>query len=421
MDLYFSTIANNYYQKYFWQDIRKESASGGRFMIDLSLKYNPNRFIARDGEWSLPWKQQVPEIYSMPKYDPDFNKSFSEITDQRADQIKELIKKENQYFALMYSGGIDSTLALSSLIKNLNQEELEHITVCANKQSINENPIFWNEFIWNKFKIINSSKVKYDDLIDLGYRPITADEGDCIFGTVFGLEFYQNYDYYLEQVSSESKIRLENLKKEFNTAHYSEYKDVLLLHFKLEDKSKNDYVTVIDPKFAELWYEKTVKNIQTSSVPIHTIHDFFWWQIFNLKYISCAIRSSVFLNDRKHVGDVIKNHVINWYNTEDYQKWSMVNNNNGEKIKSMGSSTYKIAAKKYIYELDKNPWYFYFKLKLPSLGSSVVIHQDLSSLDIDQRPNARFGLDQNYNTLYLKDPTVVDFIKESMTNYLVDW
>jgi hypothetical protein len=406
--LLFSNIVINPYQREFWQGVREEAADGGKFMIDLASKYNPNRFIARQGEWSLPWQQSVPNKYKLPAYNPSFDKSFAVITDARALEIKELINKDGQEFALMYSGGIDSTLALSALIKNLTVDELENITICANRQSIVENPTFWKKFVWGKFKLLDSNKHKYDDLIEKGLRPITADEGDCLFGMVFGIDFYQHTDYYASLVSEDSRRHLAGL--DFNTSHYSEYKDLLLKHFNNGN-----------PLFAELWYQKIVRNIETSSVPVHTIHDFFWWQIFNLKYVNCAMRCSIYLNDRISIQDAVDNWVINWFNSADYQQWSMVNNNNGEKIQTMGAATYKMASRKYIHDLDHNDWYYYFKLKIGSLGSSVMLNQDLSQLPIEQRPNARFGVDDKYNLLLIDDPTVQDMIKNSMANYKVDW
>ena len=118
--------------------------------------------------------------------------------------------------------------------------------------------------------------------------------------------------------------------------------------------------------------------------------------------------------------DVLENWAVNWFNTDDYQCWSMVNNNNGEKIeKSM--ATYKMASRRYIYDLDKNDWYFYFKLKLASLGSTVVYNQKVDHLPKNRRPNARFGLDSNYNTLYIDEPDVQEFIRVNMSKFEKDW
>lgn len=414
--LLFSSIVNGRYQRDFWQSVRTLSANGGKFMIDLSVRYNPNRFVARTGEWSLPWKQEIPEKYKLPSYDSKFNLTYDEVTNLRAITIKNLINDKDQKFAVTYSGGIDSTVVLSSLIKNLSKQELKNIVVCCSRNSIVENPKFYQKFIYNKFTIIESLSTKNDDLIDKGYRPITADEGDCIFGTVFGLDCFQHYDYYCSLLSAKTRSKLLKIKKEVMERPYYDYKDIILEHFKIKTLS-----VVTDENFSELWYRKLVKNIESCNVPIHTIFDFFWWIIFNLKYVSCAMRSSIYLNDRLPVKSVVNNHVINWFNSKEYQLWSMVNNNNGEKIQSLGVSTYKNASRKYIYDLDKNPWYYYFKLKLPSLGGVGNTRQHLAHVPIEHRPNARFGVDSNYEILYIDDPKLQNFIITSMADFRVDW
>jgi hypothetical protein len=410
--LYLSGITYNHYQQDFWESIRNESGDGGKFMLDLATLYKPQRFASRDGEWSLAWPQEIPPGFEMPKYDPSFNKTFEEISRSRAREIADLINTKNQKFIVMYSGGFDSTVIMAALIKNLTPEELNNVSVCANGHSMIENPMFWKRFIWNKFKIYDSAQYKYDDLIDLGLRPITADEGDCIFGTASFLELQQNYDFYLEQVSESSRAHLLNLKSKMTSAdvHYSEYKDLIIAHWS----------TSAAPTLGAAWYDKFEKNIKTATVPIQSLHDYYWWILFNIKWVSCAVRISVFLNDRLDYGTVINDWAVNWFNSVDYQQWSMVNNNNGEKIE-YGPTTYKMAARKYIHDLDKNDWYYHFKLKLGSLGPNVMYHQEVGNLPDRLTPNARFGIDSNYNLLSIDDTDVQDYIKHHMSQFERDW
>jgi len=410
--LYLSGITYNHYQADFWNEAKNDSASGGKFLIDLARVYKPQRFVARRGEWSLPWPQEIPPGFEMPTYDPNFNKKFDEICDNRANDIKDLINSKNQKIAVMYSGGIDSTVIMAALIKNLTQEELKNVSVCANAHSMIENPTFWKKFIWGKFEILDSSVVKYDDLIENGYRPITADEGDCIFGTMSFLDLQQNYEYYMEQLSQESRTNLRNIKDKMASSdvHYSEFKDLLILHWSPSGEHN----------VGKLWYEKFEKNIKTSDVPILSLHDYYWWILFNVKWVSCAIRIPIFLNDRIDCKTVINDWALNWYNTVDYQKWSMVNNNNGEKIQYT-ATTYKMAARKYIHSLDKNDWYFFFKQKLGSLGGNVMFRQNVDHLPIEYRPNARFGIDSNYKLLSIDDLSVRHYIKHHLSLFEIDW
>ena len=410
--LYFSSIIFNGYQDDFWNQVREESGEAGKFIIDLGKRINPNRFVTRHGEWSLPWKQELPPTFEMPEYDPLFAKSFSQVTDERALEIKKLINEHNQKFAVMYSGGIDSTIVLCALIKNLTSEELKNVVIATSSHAIVENPTFWQQFVYGKFKILDSASMKYDSLIEMGYRPITADEGDCIFGTALGLTLYTNYDAYLIGMDQESRSRLSAIKGKItsNEVHYSQYKDVIIKHFSQPH----------DPMFGENFYNKFVKNIETSSVPIHSLHDFFWWMIFNIKYLNCSIRGAIYFNDRIPVKEAIYDWIVNWFNGADYQRWSMVNNNNGEKI-GYSQSTYKMAGRKYIYDLDKNSWYFHFKVKLESLGGSIVYAQNNDNLPTEIHPNARFGLDKDFNILYIDDLVVQNYIRENVTNYKKDW
>jgi hypothetical protein len=241
---------------------------------------------------------------------------------------------------------------------------------------------------------------------------------------VFGLEFYQHYDYYSSTLTPAAQSNLKNLKEQVHTAHFSQFKDIILKHFEIPPQ-RLTWSTGVDiitnEKFSELWYQKMVKNIETSSVPVHTIQDFFWWQIFNLKFVNCAMRCSIFLNDRIDVDKMLNVHVMNWFTDIDYQLWSMSNNNNGEKIIGIDPSKYKMAARNYIYEFDKNEWYFNFKLKIASLGSSVTYMQDLSNLPLSKRPNARFGLDEKYNILSIDDKVVQHFIKENISKFDINW
>jgi len=410
--LYISSINYVPYQKNFWQKIRDVSKSGGKFMIDLGLNYNPQRFVSRNGEWSLPWPQEIPKVFEMPALNKKFNKSFAEVTDNRAKELAKLIKSKNYKFAVMYSGGLDSTTAMAALIKNLSKEELKNVVVCADTGSMIENPVFWKKFIWGKINVLDSATHQYDDLIEKGYHPITTDEGDGIFGSAAFLDLFQNYYYYIKELSGTAKRHLINLKNKTTDGdtHYSEYKDLIIKHWNRKTPTKN---------VGEHWYSKFEKNIKTSNIPINSLHDYYWWMLFNLKWMSLTTRTATWSNNRIHCKKLIEHWLINWFNSKDYQQWSMTNNNNGEKIK-LEMNSYKMAAKKYIYELDKNEYYFYFKLKV---GSSNVLlkYQKFDHLPLEQNPNARFGLDNKFNRLYIDQPDVQEYIRYHMSNYEIDW
>ncbi len=409
MNLYFHSLSFNGHQDQILNNLYNECDTAGKFFIDISKRVNPSRFVSRNGEWSLPWKQKVIPGFEMPEYDSKFNLSFKEVCDNRALEIKNRIHT-GEKFAVMYSGGIDSTVVLSALIKNLNQTELESIVVCASVDSVIENPLFWSKFIYGKFKVIDSKTVKYDTLIQQGLTPITADEGDCIFGTLMGLTLYNNYDYYISDLSPLVKHRLNLLKNKISSGdvHYSVYQDLIVKHLSINS----------NPNFGRMLYEKYHWNIQTASVPIYSLHDFFWWLIFNVKYLNCSVRGALYFNDHLDYKTAIYR-IFNWFNGTEYQLWSMVNNNNGQKIQR-SIPTYKASARDYIYDLDKNDYYKNFKLKLESLFN-IVRTQDISQLNKQEVPGTRIFLTDQFEMISIHDKVALDFLKTSLLNYKVDW
>jgi hypothetical protein len=407
--LYFSSISYNYYHDSIWQDIYDSCGYDGKTFINISRRINPCRFITRNGEWSLPWKQELIPGFEMPAYDAGYSKTFTEVTDEKCMRIAVDIRAGKK-FAVFYSGGLDSTVIMAGFIKNLSAEELKSVVVCASTETIIENPNFWHKYIHGKLKVVDSNKIKYDDLIEQGYTPITADEGDCMFGTLFGLTLYNNFDYYVSDLSADSKANLQNIKYKISDpdVHYSEYADLIIRHLGI----------AADPNFGKLLYEKYDRNIKTATVPVRSLHDFFWWLIFNMKYLNCSVRGALYFNDRVEWKQAIYS-VMNWYNDPEYQLWSMANNNNGQKIEKT-LATYKMAARNYIYDLDHNEWYKTFKVKLESLWN-ITIQQDVTNVVNDLRPVHRVGLTKDWQMLYMSDKSVQDFYRHHLQNYKIDW
>jgi hypothetical protein len=82
------------------------------------------------------------------------------------------------------------------------------------------------------------------------------------------------------------------------------------------------------------------------AVSIYSLHDFFWWIIFNLRYSHCALRGPLFYYSGTEIREAIADYLINWYKTSDYQLWSMGNNNNGQKYVQAGCDALQIGGEK---------------------------------------------------------------------------
>jgi len=68
----------------------------------------------------------------MPDYDNNFNKKISTICDERALEIQDKLLSSNKELYVMWSGGIDSTAVLVSILKNFKSEALKRVVVCLN-------------------------------------------------------------------------------------------------------------------------------------------------------------------------------------------------------------------------------------------------------------------------------------------------
>jgi hypothetical protein len=391
MDLIDVTFAFN---KVITAEVENSCSTEGKFFLNVSHAFGHSSYLPRSGEWITPWPCAVAPGYEMPVYNPTFTKSFSEVTDQRAIELKQLINAGKEV-VVFYSGGIDSTVPVVALLKNLSQEELSKVHLAISQDSIIENPNFYRDYIQGKFNLINSQENRYSDLINQGYVCVPADLGDSMFGTILGLKMFTQYG----KLSSD--------------AHYSTHKDVIIQYLNSVLAKKKKVLHPGDEKFGEMYYEKLVQNISTSSVPIYTLHDFFWWVIFNIKYMHCALRPAILYSAGDNCRAFFEQGIFNWYNTVDYQQWSMVNNNNGQKIQGTNQRSYKYAAKKYIFDFDKNSWYFRYKLKMPSMPTLRLRNYKKNFKDFDNR----IGMNSNYDIIKFGDPGVNDYIIDKLTNF----
>ena len=97
-------------------------------------------------------------------------------------------------------------------------------------------------------------------------------------------------------------------------------------------------------------------------------YDFYWWYMFNVTWAGIKIRNLEFqTNNTPESLQVYLDNFVHWFDTNNYQQWSM--NNNKISIKyGTNIAEYKLVAKQYIYEFDQNEWYYKFKTKKNSVS-----------------------------------------------------
>lgn len=319
-----------------------------RNWVSLMKRYSGlEHWVDRTNSFTTPWNSTVTNLSLT--LDQTFKKTYAEVCDEQALNIKKLLdSNENLKIVIFWSGGVDSTVILVSLLKNLPSQYHNRLQVALHSLSITENPIFYEKFLKNKITLIDSTNAR--SIIRQNYNDcifIDGELNDQIFGSDMLCQFM-----YVESVETVKKPYKENLD--------------LLFKF-LANKSKSH-------DFVNWMHERVQHTINKSGVQIESIHDYFWWLNFNFKYANvfhrykCNLLPTKF-NTELRCDEVIDNNsFVHWYYTNDYQQWSMHNNNNGQKLGNTYAS-YKFAAKEYIYEFDKNDWYRNFKPKMVSLGN----------------------------------------------------
>ena len=306
----------------------------------LTYNQNFNGFYHRAGVNNLPFKNDLIQHFhfEMPTYDDKFNLSFAEVSDLR---IADLTKnKQDKPWLVMYSGGIDSTVIMAAILKNLSPANFENITVACNQLSVIEYPSFFYNYIKPNFKIIDSTYLAYDSSLYDQYYVLDGELGDMLYGAVSWLP---------DQVSNQ----------------------LLLKDFRQEPDALIALLNEI--KGPGLWfYELLKENIDSVDVPVTNYIDFFWWMNINMCWASALLRPHHQRGESLSVDKFLQNN-ISWYDSREYQLWSMTTSPN-EKY-STDIALRKLASKKYIYDLDHNKYYYHFKCKSMSVGRSKSRHR----------------------------------------------
>ena len=330
MKLIYKTVSLSSYK--FSSTISKyfdDLSEGGRFYCNLARALSPEAYIARCGDWSDPFEYKILDQYKIPCNNQVFKKNFEEVTDSRAFDIKDMIEKTDKKCVVFYSGGIDSTVAMVSLIKNLDTNHLKKIVVAMSSDSIIENPNFFQNHIYNKFEIIDSNQNMYSDFLSENqYICISSDLGDFIYGTEFGVKFYQQILNLAKNMSSSTNMKYSDLNNRIHDpdTHYSKYKDLLIHYFNITLKmgckklQNTSYLPtnisnydLVDENFGDLFYEKLQKNVKSSNLDICSLHDFFWWTMFNQRFLWGALRPLSAYSSLPNLKLAINEGLISWY------------------------------------------------------------------------------------------------------------
>jgi len=307
------------------------------FLEMISVLADFSSLYCRTGTNFLPYKNDWIDPYGIgiPSYDPNFNLDFSTITDQHVHDLSKT--KADKPWLICWSGGVDSTALVAAILKNRSQSDRSNIIIACNQFSVVENPRFFYNHIKPNFQIIDSEHLSIDHTILTKYYVFNGDLADQLYGP---------------------NVRV--MMKDNGTS--------LLKDFRRDPDELIDYLsnTMFNPQLGKWLYENLRENIDSVDIPITSYFDFFWWMAFNLFWPFQKFQTMGRLipaDTSTSLEDFQSSH-IEWYDTVEYQQWSMVSHLGARY--SLDIAQRKLALKKYIYDLDHDEYYFHFKCKQSS-------------------------------------------------------
>ena len=296
------------------------------------------------GQWAVPIDRtgtittpvRNVSLFPIPEF-RTFTKSYEEVCDDRAREILANAEKLGVRIHVMYSGGIDSTCLLVSLLKQATPQQKKNIVVLLSQESIAEYPRFYEEHIRGKLKV--DSSIRFADLLGGTDMLLSAEHNDMVMGSDKVGEIMARYG---------------------PAAIHRRYSRDLMTEFL--GASLNG-----DTEAANLYVDLFERIRDVAPVPIDTNFEFLWWVNFAIKWQACYAYIAM-LTPRKNTHlftkDYLDTRFVSFFNTEEFQLWSM--NNLDKRMKDTWAS-YKWVAKQVIYDYTKDAEYRDNKLKNGSL------------------------------------------------------
>lgn len=277
--------------------------------------------IDRSGLTPYPFKLHIRLPWTGPKKIMDLDQVCN-VT------VKNIVASQPAPYLIYWSGGIDSTLALVSFLREVDNKEL--IVYCS-EASIEENPYFFSKYIKNKIKTIDSKGISPD----IGTH-ITGDCGDTIWAT-------------LDDSFMQNDVTKKLLYKPWLETFTQHSNDTAFLNFCEEFMKK-------------------------SGRAIDTLFEARWWFYFLTKSQGKAVyKMTSVLIDSANIN------LINFYENDFFDTWSYFNTD--KIIKGYDWATYKWPAKEIIYKFDKNCDYYNNKSK--GYSNHVIKHKVVKNLNIN--------------------------------------
>jgi len=289
--------------------------------------------IDRTGMIKFPVRTK--SLFPLPKM-REFTRTYEEVCDARAQELLARAGKLNTSIYVFWSGGVDSTTVLISLLKNATAAQKKRIVVLLSEGSIGEYPAFYRDHIRGKLQ--RQSVMLFPYVFGSNNLIVTGEHNDQLFGSDLIGEAINRFGF--------DKIIAPYDRRLF-AAFFAE---------RMEDHQ----ATI-------LWVQLYERLKDAAPVELRTNFDMFWWFNFAVKWQTVYARTLSFAATRnlgKITAQWLKDYYAPFFGTKEFQLWSM--NNLDKRIKDSWR-TYKWPAKDVVYKFTKDEAYRDSKIKRGSL------------------------------------------------------
>jgi hypothetical protein len=248
----------------------------------------------------------------------------------------------------MYSGGIDSSAIICSLLAACNKTDLrEFVVVGLSETSIKENPSLYKNYIVKNFERVSSNRFNYY-IGHPDYIIVNGEGNDQLFGSDL-----------IHGLTHRFGSNILNTKRSDGVIY--------------DCFNNGDIPTTVCNKFLEIFNKATA----AAPIPIETVFHYFWWINFHFKWQNVYLR--MLPNIQQDNVKVIPNdNYFSFFQTDKFQLWTL---NNTDRLVKDTWKSYKYVAKEFIYSVNPDPEYRDRKAKFGSLGQVTRYKQTAQSID----------------------------------------
>jgi hypothetical protein len=252
---------------------------------------------------------------------------FSELCDKTGEALVAKAEEQDTHIRVLWSGGIDSTSAIISLMKateRISKPELLEV-VCSDR-SVEEYPWFFASHIKDKYNV-----TKLDGPIpkslDPSYVNVTGEHGDQLFGSMLLEPYVKNGTAQQTYENALPRVLEESLGTEQKAGKVMDY---------LADQ------------------------FDAAPIEVNSLFDALWWINYSMKWQHVTLRLPTFSDNARDVHQSLEH----FFRGDDFQNWTLTNNNVRE-VEDW--DRYKEAAKQYILDFTGDQEYYRTKTKEGSL------------------------------------------------------